>query len=456
MRREGNFFDHTSTPGPPPLGDVPPHLNGHDDGYIDSIMAEAEEAIRLEPSHEPDETAPEEQFHASPLDWDEMERVPPREWVYGHFLIKRFVSVLGAPGGTGKTAYAFAVAISIATGLELLREKVHEPGNIWIYNLEDPKDELLRRFRAACIHHGISRGEVDGRVFVDSGRERPLVIAQATRDGTIIVSPLVRQVIEEIQRLNIRVLIVDPFVRSHRLEENVNEQIDFAAALWGQVADMGNCAVLLLHHFKKGGTSGDATAFRGASALIDASRAALSLAPMSEDDAKRLGVEADDRWRFVRVDNAKLNLAPPPEDTTWLRLIGADIENAAGGRPADVVQSVERWDPPSPWDGMPWTMIVRVLEKIDAGPTPGEFYSLQPQAKDRWAGRVLMEDACKTDGQAKIILKQWKTSGVLEEGQYASPAQKGGMTGCVRTNAAKIQEMRRSIKAQFEGEYETP
>lgn len=384
-------------------------------------------------------------FAATPLDWDAMEAVAPREWVYGHFLIRRFISVLGAPGGAGKTAYSFSIALSIVTNIELLREKVHETGNVWIYNLEDPKEELLRRFRASCLHHGISRSQVEERVFIDSGRDRPLVVATVTRDGTAVASPIVDAVIAEIKARDIKVMIVDPFVRSHRLEENVNEQIDFAAALWGQVADKAQCSVLLLHHFRKGGLSGDASAFRGASALIDAARAALSLAPMSEDEAKRLGVDIDDRWQYIRVDNAKLNLAPPPESTVWLRLVGEDIDNAANGRPSDRVQAVERWEPPSAWDGMPWSMVIRILDKIAAGPSDGEFYSLSPQAKERWAGTVLIEDACKTDAQAKVILKAWKTNGVLEEDEYNSPKHKGKATGCVRVNHAKVQEMKQAI-----------
>ncbi len=397
-----------------------------------------------------EEKKPEQQptFAASPLDWDAMLAVQPREWVYGHFLIKRFISVLGAPGGTGKTAYAFGIALSVATGRELLNEPVHEPGNVWIYNLEDPKDELLRRFRAACEHYAIEKTEILGRIFLDSGRDRPLVIAESTRDGGIIVSPVVPLLIAELKARDIRVLIVDPFVRSHRLEENANDQMDAAAAEWGRVADQANCSIFLVHHFRKGGASGDAAAFRGASAVIDAARAALSQATMSEKEAQRFGIDDNERWQYVRVDNAKLNLAPPPEATTWLRLVSVDIGNGKNGRASDKVQAVERWEPPSAWDGMPWSMVLRILDKIDAGPGGDEYYALGKQAKGRWAGQVIMDDACKTEEQAKAILKSWKDSGVLEEGQYVSPSAKGRLAGCVRTNPAKVAEMRQQLSGQ--------
>jgi hypothetical protein len=387
-----------------------------------------------------------EQFPATPLDWDEMVSVKPREWVYGHFLIKRFVSALGAPGGTGKTAYAFTTALCVATGRELLGEQVHEPGNVWIYNLEDPKDELLRRFWAACRHHGVEKTEIIGRVFLDSGRDRPLVIASVVRD-MLIASPVVPLLVEELKRRDIRLLIVDPFVRSHRLKENDNDHIDFAVSLWAEVADKANCCILLVHHFHKGGKSGEASAFRGASSLIDAGRAALTLAPMTEQESQRFGIDADHRWQYIRVDNAKLNLAPPPENALWLKLVGVDLENSKTDRPSDRVQTVEKWEQPSPWEGMPMSMVVRILDKIERGPEPGEFYAFSPQSKDRWAGHVLVDDAARADGQAKAILKSWKDSGLLIEGQYSSPKLKGRMTGCVRVDPVKLSEMRQQMNS---------
>lgn len=392
------------------------------------------------PSHE-------EQFPADSLDWDAMEAVKSRSWIYGHFLIRSFVSVLAAPGGTGKTAYSFAVALAIVLGEDILSEPVHQAGKVWLYNLEDPLDELHRRLYAAIIHYKVKREEVEGRLFLNSGRNRPLVVATVLKDGTIVASPIVPLIVAEIKRQGIDVFIVDPFIRSHRVSENVNEQIDAVAALWAQVASEANCAVLLVHHFRKGGASSDAASFRGASALIDAARAALGMATMSPEEANRLGVDDDSRWRHIRVDNAKLNLAPPPDSATWLRLVSVNLDNGSDGRPADQVQTVERWEPPSPWDGMPWSMVMRILDKISAGPSPGEFYAFSPQAKDRWAGVVLIEEACKTSGQAKAVLKRWKETGVLEDSTYASPQLKGRQTGCVKVSPIKVAEMRQQAEA---------
>ena len=398
---------------------------------------------RLRRDAEKAEAARPRAFEATPLDWDAMLAVDSREWVYGHFLIKKFISVLGAPGGTGKTAYAFAIALSVAIGRDLLNEHVHAPGPVWIYNLEDPLDELMRRIRAACQHHGLPRHLVEGQLFLDSGRDRPLIIAESTKDGTVIASPVVDELIAELKYRGIRLLIVDPFIKSHKLSENDNDQIDAAATLWAQVANDADCSILLVHHFKKGGISGDAAAFRGASALIDASRAAVSLATMSEDEAKRLGVEPLERWQYIRADNAKLNLAPPPEATTWLQLTSVDLDNGRNDRASDRVQTVLRWEPPTAWDDMPWSTVHAILEAMERGPGDGELWTNSARGNgSRWAGRVVMEKAAKGQDAARTIIASWVESGVLEVGEYRSPGTRKTVS-CVRVNQLKVAEMRR-------------
>ena len=47
--------------------------------------------------------------------------IPPREWLYGHHLIRGFVSLTIAPGGVGKTALLVLDSIAMASGLELVK-----------------------------------------------------------------------------------------------------------------------------------------------------------------------------------------------------------------------------------------------------------------------------------------------------------------------------------------------
>lgn len=379
-------------------------------------------------------------FLATPFDPSLLETLEARKWVYGHFLIRRFLSVLGAPGGSGKTAYAMTIGVAVALNQAILLEQIHEPGPVWIYNLEDPTDELLRRLYAILLEHQIDPQRLIGQLYLDSGRDRPLVIATLSSSGAIVAEPVVDGLIAELQARKIKLFIVDPFVKSHRLEENRNEQIDFAAQQWSKVAEQADCAILLLHHFRKGGASGEADAFRGASALIDAARAAVSIAVMNEKEAERLGIDEEDRRFHFRVDNAKLNLAPPPTAAVWMKMSNVALPNG------DQVQAVRRWEPPSPWNGIPMNVIVKILETIAAGPSEGEQFTLKTNgaSKLRWAGTPLVEQAGVTEGQARDMVRAWVIAGVLVETLYYSASRRKEINGC-HVDPPKVAEMRATV-----------
>ena len=63
------------------------------------------------------------------------------------------------PGGTGKTAITLAEAVSMATGRDLMGIQT-EKRRVWVWNLEDPIDELQRRIAAICQHFNVSQEEL--------------------------------------------------------------------------------------------------------------------------------------------------------------------------------------------------------------------------------------------------------------------------------------------------------
>ena len=117
--------------------------------------------------------------------------------------------------------------------------------------------------------------EVEGRLFLHSGRDRPVTIAAGERDRRVSIAyPDKEALILAAREENISLIVVDPFIRSHRLEENSNPHMDAAAAAWAEVADATGAAVLLIHHTRKGPVQGDVEASRGGKALTDAARVA--------------------------------------------------------------------------------------------------------------------------------------------------------------------------------------
>ena len=99
-----------------------------------------------------------------------------------------------------------------------------------------------------------------------------------------------------------------------------------ASKAWRTVARATNCAILLVHHVRKGQVL-DIDAARGAKALTDSARVGLLLSPMSEEDAKEIGIEKDGRFQYVRLDNAKVNLSPRASKASWFQLQQVSLGN---------------------------------------------------------------------------------------------------------------------------------
>jgi len=357
-----------------------------------------------------------------------MRAVTPREWVYGRHLIRGYVSCTVSPGGAGKTTLALTEAIALATGRPLLGVEVPEPVNVWHYNLEDPLDELYRRAWAICERFEIEPEALEGRLFLDSGRDRKLIVA--SRDGVdLIANPAVGEVIEEMKAREIGVLQVDPFIKTHSLDENSNPEVDYVCTLFADIAKATRGSIDLVHHVRKGQPGGAAQPgnidqARGASALSGAVRAARTLAVMTQKEAEAFGITDERRPYFVRCDDAKANMSRPLALAEWYQRHGQAIPNGDGPLvPGDEVGVLEPWSPPNPFDGLSTSSARIALQTIQNGFEDGQRYTLKKsRGTKRWAGDVVIDaGADVSEVSAKAILKTWVQRGMIFEDQVRNP-----------------------------------
>ena len=139
----------------------------------------------------------------------------------------------GGAGSRGKSTLVPAEALAICTGRPLLRIKPAEQCNVWLWNGEDPADEIERRIASTMAQHRVTSEEVQGRIC-NSGRQQPIVIAEQTKTGIKIAEPLEKDLVQMLQDLKIGVMIVDPFISCHRVPENDNGAMDAVTKTWAR------------------------------------------------------------------------------------------------------------------------------------------------------------------------------------------------------------------------------
>lgn len=325
-----------------------------------------------------------EQTWGKPFQWRDPRDLPPRRWLYRPHLIRGFVSLTVAPGGAGKTALAITEALAVATGRPLLGVQPDERGIAWIWNGEDPADEMERRVHACMQYHGVQREELEGHLFLGSGREGDLVVAEQSRDGAVVLAPVVDALIDFVRSNGVSLITIDPFVACHRVQENDNSAIDRVVKTWARVAEATFCAVELIHHTRKSNAAEISVEDgRGAVALLAAARHARTMRGMSDKEAQALGVPTDERWAYVRLDNGKANLGPPARKATWMRLMGVRLPNG------DDVQAAAVWTPPDPVDDLTPEVVQQILALVARG-NEGRGWRASSLATD-WAGFAIME-----------------------------------------------------------------
>ena len=374
-------------------------------------------------------------------EWDAGEddySIPPRGWLLGNTFCRRFVSALLGAGSAGKTALRLAQALSLAIGRSLTGENVFRRARVLFVSLEDDRDELRRRVRAAMLHHGVEPAEVKGWLFLKAIKG-PRIAEE--RDGRIVPGELEGMIRRAVESRQIDLVCLDPFIKAHALDENDNAAIDFVCTILADLADELDIAVDLPHHTRKGsaGAAGDSDAGRGASAFSAAGRLVYTLTAMTAEEAKDLGVPHEERRFFVRLDRAKVNLAPPAQTATWFKLIGVNLGNATPEYPkGDEVQTVEPWTPPETWQGITATIANKILDVIDAGLPDGTRYSNEPAAsQERSAWRVVQAEVpALTERKCQDIIASWLKNDVLRKETHTDFTQRKGRSG-LAVNAGK-------------------
>lgn len=411
---------------PPPRGPELPPVSAYED------IPEANGRINPDPEDAAD-PEPEPEITLTAWEWIDPKTIPPREWVYGHHYMRGMVSATAGIGGAGKSSLAAVEAISMAIGRDLFRNGAPllcGPQRVWFHNAEDPMVEMQRRFAAALQFYGVTPEDLDGRLYVTSGRDMPILLAQEINHGTIGVqqTTIAGAVSREITRRRIAVATFDPFVGLHMVNENDNAAMNAVMTLIRDIAHETHCAIDLIHHFRKlNGTEATADAMRGASSIVGACRSVRIVSQLTADEATKLGVNPEHRRRFIWLANAKANMLPPIDSRTYYELDGEALGNAKGDLEQDIVGVARHSDLAHVGTDLTEPEYRQVRTAIQQCTNPLDLAADIRAAG--WIGKLVLTtlemdpaDLANKHAVSRLVAG-WEGSGKLEKYAYKDPRQ---------------------------------
>ena len=253
--------------------------------YCDSDEEAADQEAALDMGDERRPPTPAEQITFPRIN---QEDAMPVNWLWDHWIPRGFVTLLSAPGGTGKGSVALEVALAAAGAIDSFPDGTHasEPGGAVYYVSFEDELRVVLNARA----HAFGAGPTDA-IKVAGGREVSAAMERSETNDPLAVLEEMRGSDPQPPTL----IIIDPLVEmvgSLGLNENDNGEM---ASLMGDIreyAERWECAVLIVHHTRKGSAAGAAAeASRGASAISNAARAQLRLlnGPPEDQEARMLG-----------------------------------------------------------------------------------------------------------------------------------------------------------------------
>ncbi len=181
-------------------------------------------------------------------------RAEERRWLVTGLWAEEAVGIVGGEPKCCKSFLALDLAVAVAAGVPCLRRfPVTRPGRVLLYAAEDALHVVRQRLEGICAAAGVDLAGLDVHVITSPTLRLDLDADRASLDETVA-------------KLKPRLLVLDPFVRLHRIDENASGEVAPLLAYLRELQRRHALAVALVHHAKKGGGQARAgQALRGSS-----------------------------------------------------------------------------------------------------------------------------------------------------------------------------------------------
>ncbi len=181
---------------------------------------------------------------------------PQTQWLIEGLWSEQAVGILGGEPKCCKSFLALDVAVSVASGTACLRQfPVGRTGKVLLFPAEDSLAVVRQRLQGIAAAAQVAFAS--------------LAVEVITAPSLRLDTPADRQRLSNtVQHLRPILLILDPLIRLHRVDENDATQIAALLSYLRQLQRQFHLAVLLVHHARKDSNSSrPGQALRGSSEL---------------------------------------------------------------------------------------------------------------------------------------------------------------------------------------------
>jgi hypothetical protein len=181
-------------------------------------------------------------------------RPPEMQWLIEDLWASGAVGIVGGEPKSCKSFLALDMAFSVAAGVPCLRRyPVVRRGRVLLYAAEDALHVVRARLDGIARAAALSLDRVDVQVIT-----APSVRLDQDTDRARLT--------KTVEVLQPTLLILDPFVRLHRIDENVSSEVAPLLAYLRELQRHHGVSVIVVHHAKKGAAKArEGQALRGSS-----------------------------------------------------------------------------------------------------------------------------------------------------------------------------------------------
>jgi len=172
--------------------------------------------------------------------WRLADRAEDQRWLVTGLWSEQAVGIIGGEPKCCKSFLALDLAVAVAAGVPCLRRfAVPRAGRVLLYAAEDALHIVRRRLDGICAAAGLGLADLDVQVITAPAVRLDLEADRRSLDATVA-------------KWRPRLLVLDPFVRLHRIDENASGEVAPLLAYLRELQRRHAIAVIVVHHAKKG------------------------------------------------------------------------------------------------------------------------------------------------------------------------------------------------------------